>query len=129
MGATTKTLAKFLSKEGSANHEPWPKEALDTVWSHFDHGTQRAILRLYRSGAPEVLARAGENLGTVEAPALVLWGEQDPYIPEKFAQAYADVLPNAELNLLTDASHWPWFDRTDVVDLATDFLQNRNTSA
>ena len=29
--------------------------------SDFDHGTQRAILKLYRSAPPEVLARAGER--------------------------------------------------------------------
>jgi pimeloyl-ACP methyl ester carboxylesterase len=128
MGATTKTVAKFLSKESRPNREPWPKDMLDSIWAHFDHGTQRAILRLYRSAPSDVLAKAGENLGLIEAPTLVLWGEQDPYIPEKFAQAYADALPNAELNLLTDAGHWAWLDRPDMVDITTDFLQNRNTS-
>ena len=31
---------------------------------YFDHGTQRAILRLYRSAPPDVLAAAGARLGT-----------------------------------------------------------------
>ena len=51
---------------------------------HFDHGTQRAILRLYRSAPSEVLEEAGERLSPVTAPTLVLWGEQDPYIPARF---------------------------------------------
>lgn len=127
MGVTTKTVAKLLSKESRPSRKPWPKAMMNSIWSHFDHGTQRAILRLYRSAPPEVLAKVGENLGLIEAPTLVLWGEQDPYIPERFAQAYADALPNAELNLLPDAGHWPWLDRDDVVDLTTDFLLDRNT--
>jgi pimeloyl-ACP methyl ester carboxylesterase len=127
MGLTTKTLSKHLSKESRPSGEPWPKEMLDTVWSNFDHGTQRAILRLYRSAPPEVLEQAGERLGLIEAPTLVLWGKADPYIPDSFAQAYVDALPNAELKMLGDAGHWPWLDRPDTIDQATDFLLNRNT--
>ena len=57
-----------------------PAELADAAWDAFDHGTQRAILKLYRSAPPEVLARAGERLGEIRAPALVLWPEDDPYI-------------------------------------------------
>ena len=51
---------------------------------HFDQGTQRAILRLYRSSPPDVLAAAGERLGELDVPALVVWGTRDPYIPARF---------------------------------------------
>ena len=58
-----------------------PAELADQAWRHFDHGTQRAILKLYRSASPEVLARAGEHLDRVRCPALLLWATDDPYIP------------------------------------------------
>ena len=58
-----------------------PRELADVAWHSFDHGTQRAILKLYRSAPPEVLARAGERLGDIRAPALILWPEDDPYLP------------------------------------------------
>ena len=57
--------------------------------THFDHGTQRAILRLYRSSPSATLAKAGEHLSRLTMPSLVLWGKQDPYIPERFAHEYA----------------------------------------
>src|SRR5213078_3854976 len=41
------------------------------------------------------LAHAGEGLGRLASPALVLWGARDPYIPASFAQAWADALPDA----------------------------------
>ena len=44
----------------------------------FDQGTQRAILRLYRSSPSEVLARAGAELGMLDVPALVIWGCATP---------------------------------------------------
>ena len=55
--------------------------------AHFDQGTQRAILRLYRSSPPERLAAAGAQLGELRMPALVLWGTRDPYIPARFGRA------------------------------------------
>ena len=95
---------------------------IDSIWAHFDQGTQRAILRLYRSSPPEVLAAAGERLGRIEAPALVLWGTQDPYIPTRFAHDYAARLPNSELELVEDAGHWSWLDQPRVIDRVVEFL-------
>lgn len=122
MGAMTRSLARWISKESRPSGEPWPDEMLDSVWQHFDHGTQRAILRLYRSAPPGVLELAGAWLNTITAPTLVLWGEQDPYIPAKFAEAYAAHLPNADLRMLADAGHWPWLDDQDAAGIVCDFL-------
>jgi pimeloyl-ACP methyl ester carboxylesterase len=69
-----------------------PRATADAAWEHFDHGTQRAILKLYRSAPPDVLAAAGERLGEVRAPALILWSTGDPYLPAKFAERHADAL-------------------------------------
>ena len=54
-------------------------------------------------------------------PALVVWGQQDPYIPARFGKAYADVL-GAELLELADAGHWPWLDRPDAIERVVEFL-------
>ena len=91
---------------------------------HNDVGTQRAILRLYRASDPDVLAAAGARLGEVRCPALVLWGAEDPYIPPRFADAYAAVLGGeVEREVLDGAGHWPWLDRPEVVDRVTAFLR------
>jgi pimeloyl-ACP methyl ester carboxylesterase len=111
-------IARLASRGGS----PPPPELLDRVWAHFDPGTQRAILRLYRSGDPDVLAAAGARLGGIAAPALVVWGERDPYIPAHFADAYGAALPKARVERLADAGHWPWLDDPAVVDRVAEFL-------
>jgi pimeloyl-ACP methyl ester carboxylesterase len=92
------------------------------VAERFDQGTQRAVLKLYRSAPEDRLARAGEHLGRITCPALVLWGADDPYIPARFAQAYADALPAAELQVVENAGHWPWLQRPDLVRLVSSFL-------
>ena len=50
MGFTFKFVARRLLRlpDGS----DFPAAELDDIWDHFDHGTQRAILRLYRSAPP-----------------------------------------------------------------------------
>lgn len=97
----------------------------DMVWDHFDHGTQRAILRLYRSADPATLAAAGERLGDLDAPALVMWGERDPFIPREFAQRYADALGGpTTVQIVTSAGHWLWLDRPEVVGDAVRFLES-----
>jgi pimeloyl-ACP methyl ester carboxylesterase len=122
MGATGRFTLRLASRESNATPGPMPQEWLDSVLAHFDQGTQRAILRLYRSSPPRALADAGARLGALEAPALVVWGMRDPYIPARFGREYAAALPRAQLVELADAGHWPWLDRPDAIELVADFL-------
>ncbi len=122
MGFTTKSVLRRFIREARPDGEPLPDEMVDSIWEHFDHGTQRAILKLYRGAPPKMLEEAGERFAQLKAPALVIHGEQDPYIPPRFAALYSETLPSARLELLPDAGHWPWLDRPDVIDLTANFL-------
>lgn len=112
MGATVRPVARRLL----------PDELVDEALAAFDLGTQRAILRLYRSAPERELARAGDGLDELDCPALVAWGGRDRYIPASFGRAYAERLPGAELVELPDAGHWPWTDDPGLVDIVTSFL-------
>jgi pimeloyl-ACP methyl ester carboxylesterase len=117
-------LARFLG-QGSADPRAWSRERVDALWHQFDQGTQRAILRLHRDAGEERLERLGSGLSALPMPALVLWGTRDPWRPPAFAEAYAELLPSAELELLPDAAHWPWRDAPAAVDRITGFLLPR----
>ena len=120
MGFTTKLVARRMMARGG---HPFPEPELEEFWSHFDHGTQRAILKLYRSAPEEVLEQAGANLARVDAPALVVWGEDDPYLDTGLARAYADALGgDARVRLVPGAGHWPWQQDPSVVDDVAEFL-------
>jgi pimeloyl-ACP methyl ester carboxylesterase len=127
MGISNRRTLRFLSKETNATPGPMPQQWLQSVLDHFDQGTQRAILRLYRSSPPDVLAGAGAQLGLLDMPALVVWGARDPYIPASFAAAYAAALGDAELLEVPDAGHVPWLDRPEVIERVVSFLNAAST--
>lgn len=123
MGFTTRWAFKRISKQANVAPGPLPQELLDSVWSHFDHGTQRAILKLYRSAPPQVLAAAGSGLGRIDCPSLVLWPERDPYIGPAFGPAYARALGGpTTFETVPEAGHWAWLDRPELVDRVAGFL-------
>ena len=122
MGTTNRFTSKLLTRESNVTPGPLPEEWIESMLAHFDQGTQRAILRLYRSSPPDRLAAAGRALGSLSMPALVLWAQRDPYIPARFGADYAQALGNAELEEYPDAGHWAWLDRPDIVDRVASFL-------
>ncbi len=123
MGSINAASISLLTRDSNATPGPMPADFRASVLEHFDQGTQRAILRLYRSADPQVLAQAGAQLGAITCPALVVWGDQDPYIPSRFAEAYAAALGGpAQVLHLPDAGHWPWLDRPDLIDTVCAFL-------
>ncbi|HVY78277.1 MAG TPA: alpha/beta hydrolase [Solirubrobacterales bacterium] len=119
---TTRSSLALLMRQGRGDRGKVPPQIVDRVWKHWDRGTRAATLVLYRHADPDRLAVAGRDLGHLECPALVVWGEREPYLPLRFAEAYASTLPNAELDLVPGGGHWPWQDDAGVVGRILDFL-------
>jgi pimeloyl-ACP methyl ester carboxylesterase len=115
-------------RESRGDWSPHDPAFVDMIWEHLDAGTKAAILRLYRSADPDRLAAAGERLGSLEGPALVVWGMRDRYLPGSFGAAYAARLPGAELVELPRAGHWPWIDEPSVIERMIRFLEPNEDS-
>jgi pimeloyl-ACP methyl ester carboxylesterase len=125
MGSTNRTTLRISLREARADHGPMPRHFIDEIMSHFDPGTQRAILHLYRSSPEDKLAAAGADLGRLDCPALVVWGDRDPYMPPRFADAYAAALGGpTSVRHIPDAGHWPWLERPELIDEIATFLDD-----
>jgi pimeloyl-ACP methyl ester carboxylesterase len=120
---TTRAAMALTMRQASGDRSPMPPEFVDTVWDHWDKGTRAATLALYRHADPARLTEAGRNLNKLTCPSLVLWGDRDPYLPTKFAHAYAEALPNSQLQIVEGAGHWPWLDDARVVDHVRSFIE------
>jgi pimeloyl-ACP methyl ester carboxylesterase len=119
---STRAGTALLTRQARGDRSAMPDDFIDMIWRHWDRGTSRAVLQLYRDADPSKLAAAGAGLGAISSPALVIWGEREPYLPVEFARRYAEALPAAELDLRPRAGHWPWLDDPSVIDRVLRFL-------
>jgi pimeloyl-ACP methyl ester carboxylesterase len=52
-----------------------------------------------------------EELGSIAAPTLVVWGEHDPLFPPSMGKRMAKALPNGELVLFEECGHAPMLEK------------------
>ena len=80
----------------------------------------RALFRLFVRGAPEIRR--------IDAPVMVMWGEQDPYLGSEWAEPLRRWVPDVRMECLPDVGHWPQIDQPDRVNsMLLDFLQASQT--
>jgi pimeloyl-ACP methyl ester carboxylesterase len=126
MATTTKAGMRLLLRHG--NPRGLPAEYFDHVFQTFDHGTRRAVLRLYRNtrNTKAAMQQLADALSPLDLPALVVWGAHDPYIAVEFAERQRQVFPHAEVKILPHSGHWPFADDPDAVaEVVVPFLRRQ----
>jgi haloalkane dehalogenase len=84
---------------------------------------REGILELYRSGDFEKLDAYDGQLGALEVPTLILWGENDVFAPVAGAYRFKRELPAAKVVLLKDAGHFVYADEPQrCADEIVEFL-------
>lgn len=72
---------------------------------------------------PQVFNRIVEQLSSITAPTLIVWGKQDRILPVAHAHIAAKNLPNARLHIFEDCGHHPHLERPkDFNSLVLEFL-------
>jgi len=67
-----------------------------------------------------------DRIRTLEVPALLIWGENDPVISPDFGRAYADAFPDARFALIPGGGHLPMREAPDQTFATLDtFLTER----
>lgn len=125
MATTTRFGFDLLLKHG--NPRGLPKELVDGMYDHFDAGTKRAILKLYRAtdDPGEMAEKYGDALRSWKIPVLVVWGGHDPYVPARYAEGQREFFLQAQVEILDDSGHWPFADNPErVAELAIPFLRD-----
>jgi pimeloyl-ACP methyl ester carboxylesterase len=120
MGSSSRWAMKQTMRWTRALPPDRTNEFVDAVWPYFDHGTQRAILKLYRSASADDLV----TWPPPAAPALVVWGERDRYVPASWGSRIAEALGGVS-QTVPGAGHWPWMDRPEVIERVCTFVSGR----
>ena len=98
------------------------RELAESSDAYLDKGTMRAILELYRSADPDRLGAHRAAISRLAGPSLVLWGDEDPYLPPRFGDSYGEML-GTRAEHLPKAGHWPWLDQPGLVDRVAAFIE------
>ncbi|MFL5910783.1 MAG: alpha/beta fold hydrolase [Gaiellaceae bacterium] len=130
----TTTRREFAESINSGSPEPMPQDWLDRTYDQYDRGTRCALLHYYRDighRTPDAVGRAqAKVLSQRRRPALVVWGEKDPYIPVDEAYKQSQAFPGARVEVVKGAGHWPHVDHSrEVDDLVVPFLRGVMTRA
>lgn len=107
-------LIGSLDREGFAGllnggREVFAQEEIDAYWKPFEDGRgQRATLAYYRSLDFEDLSPWDGKLAAIDAPALILWGAEDPFAILRAGERFHRELPKSELIAIEGAGHFVW---------------------
>ncbi len=119
---TRETFGQMLTAVSAGMED----SAIDEYWRALGtEAGQRAALELYRSGDFGKLAPYEGELGRLGVPALILWGEDDPFAPTAGARRFRERIPGSELEIVEGAGHFVYADAparcaTAIIDFLAD---------
>jgi len=103
-------FATLLAEATTSFDDP----ALDEYWKAFSTPERRrSMLELYRSFDLDELRPYQAKLAALEVPTLILWGQQDEFLPLDYASRFARQIPGSKLVLLEDVRHFLYEDEPE----------------
>lgn len=73
---------------------------------------------LWRAARDLLAEDVREDLRSIQAPTLLVWGKNDPLVPPAVGDLLREVIPDSRLLVLEKAAHVPMFDRPEEFDEA-----------
>jgi pimeloyl-ACP methyl ester carboxylesterase len=116
----------FVGVLQAHNPRPLPREFVDRNYDYFDRGTRCAILKIYRAmpDLTELGREHAEALRPHDKPALVIWGDRDPFLPVYLAESNREGFPHADVQIFPNSGHWPFVDTEErTLALMSPFLR------
>jgi pimeloyl-ACP methyl ester carboxylesterase len=118
--------------------------SIEETLAHLFHDNSRAAQLLPTELGPDVIVRGYREMATlarlswnpylynpklqrrlrrITAPTLIVWGENDAFLPLAHGQAYAKLIPTARLQTITRCGHLPPHEQTELFTKhVTEFL-------
>jgi pimeloyl-ACP methyl ester carboxylesterase len=110
---TPRALVKSSLEENYANPELITDDLVDRYWEmlRFPGNRPAAVDR----AAVDRETEKWSEVGNLEMPVLLLWGEQDGVVPLSHGKAFDLAIPNSRLIIYPDAGHLPMEETPDQV--------------
>jgi pimeloyl-ACP methyl ester carboxylesterase len=75
-------------------------------------------ITLWRAARDLLAEDVRQDLHSIKAPTLLIWGENDPLVPPAVGTVMREEIPDSRLLVLKGAAHVPMFDRPDEFNAA-----------
>jgi pimeloyl-ACP methyl ester carboxylesterase len=111
-----KQIEEHLRTATSRELDPDIYDAIFGQWSG-EEG-QRLYVRNFMQLDEQHTAEFEPKLGTIDVPVLVVWGEEDAWLPVSVSERLAAVIPGARRVLLAEAGHFSMEDAPGEVAAA-----------
>jgi 2-hydroxy-6-oxonona-2,4-dienedioate hydrolase len=116
-----KMMAVFVFDSSSLTEELY-QARLDNMMARKDH-LDNFVKSL--AANPKQFTDYGPRLGEVTAPALVIWGRDDRFVPMDVGLRLIWGMQNAELHIFNRCGHWAQWEHADKFNrMVLDFLQH-----
>lgn len=90
-----------------------------------DRDGRHALVATARGMIPPDIGALLDHVGTIQTPALLIWGRQDRLVPLRVGEELLAKLPDARLEILEDCGHAPQEERpAETARLLTTFLDS-----
>jgi len=114
---------KVALKAGEVDPERVHSEDMLPYLLHMTHVDFPMFLRMLRAAGKH---SAGDLLGRIEVPVLVVAGERDTFTPAFLAEAMAEAIPTGELLMVRRGTHVTPIEQPELVNARiTSFLRDR----
>lgn len=86
-----------------------------------------AEIKNYELNQPNMLSTIQNNLGAIQSPTLIMWGDKDSWFPTSHGERLHKSIPLSQLKIIKDCYHDASIGSSQVVSAAIiDFLQETN---
>jgi len=93
-----------------------PTEIEHYVSAFAREGALTGAINYYRAAARAVVTGRGRRPQRIDQPVLVVWGERDRFLGKELAVPPGELVPDARVVFLPEASHWVQNDAPDRVN-------------
>ncbi|MGZ8602701.1 MAG: alpha/beta fold hydrolase [Actinomycetota bacterium] len=129
--ALVRSLVRGAFEAGAVRRDRLSDEVLDAYADPYatGGGPERFARVLAGLDGRGLVGREAE-LGAIEAPALILWGEDDPVYPASIGERLNDAMPSSTLGLLPGCGHFLVEEAADTIGpMISEYLRARYAHA
>jgi pimeloyl-ACP methyl ester carboxylesterase len=89
-------------------------------------GFRRSLLSTLRSGILQDGPKWYRQVGMLDLPVLLVWGEEDGTVPLKYSRDLVEAIPQVEFHPISGAGHIPHYEKPGVVNpILIEFLRRK----